>query len=74
MDGFKRAVLLGLLQKYLPDILYLNGRKLVDHLYEEAWIDGSESEKKVFYDRYIKTLSLKVDQEGNFTVEVKSRK
>lgn len=45
-----------------------------DHLYEEAWIDGSESEKKVFYDRYIKTLSLKVDQEGNFTVEVKSQK
>lgn len=74
VDGFKRAVLLGLLQKYLPDILYLNGRKLVDHLYEEAWIDGSESEKKVFYDRYIKTLSLKVDQEGNFTVEVKSQK
>ena len=36
VDGFKRAVLLGLLQKYLPDILYLNGKELVEHLYEEA--------------------------------------
>ena len=71
VDGFKRAVLLGLLQKYLPDILYLNGKDLVEHLYEEAWIEGTESEKKHFYDRYVKTLSLKVDGDGNFTVEVK---
>lgn len=71
VDGFKRAVLLGLLQKYLPDILYLNGKELVNHLYEEAWIEGTESEKKHFYDRYVKTLCLKVDGDGNFTVEVK---
>ena len=71
VDGFKRAVLLGLLQKYLPDILYLNGKELVEHLYEEAWIEGTESEKKHFYERYVKTLSLKVDSDGNFTVEVK---
>ena len=72
VDGFKRAVLLGLLQKYLPDILYLNGRELVDHLYEEAWINNAtDSEKKSFYDRYVRTLSLKVDKDGNFTVEVK---
>lgn len=71
VDGFKRAVLLGLLQKYLPDILYLNGKELVEHLYEEAWIEGTESEKKHFYDRYVKTLSLKVDGDGNFTVVVK---
>ncbi len=71
VDGFKRAVLLGLFQKYLPDILYLNGKELVEHLYEEAWIEGTDSEKKHFYDRYVKTLSLKVDGDGNFTVEVK---
>ena len=71
VDGFKRAVLLGLLQKYLPDILYLNGKELVEHLYEEAWIEGTDSEKKHFYDRYVKTLSLKVDGDGNFTVEMK---
>lgn len=72
VDGFKRAVLLGIMQKYLKDILYLNGRELVDHLYEEAWIhNATDSEKKAFYDRYVKTLSLKVDKDGNFTVEVK---
>ena len=72
MDGFKRAVLLGLLNKYLKDILYVNGKELVDKLYEEAWIEGSASEKKAFYDRYIKTLSLKVDKDGNFSIEVKT--
>lgn len=72
VDGFKRAVLLGLLNKYLKDILYVNGKELVDKLYEEAWIEGSASEKKAFYDRYIKTLSLKVDKDGNFSIEVKT--
>lgn len=71
VDGFKRAVLLGLLNKYLPDIMYLNSKELVEHLYEEAWIDGTDSEKKAFYDRYVKTLSLKIDKDGNFYVEVK---
>ncbi|MCM1269788.1 MAG: hypothetical protein NC247_04055 [Ruminococcus flavefaciens] len=71
VDGFKRAVLLGLLNKYLPDILYLNSKELVEHLYEEAWIVGTDSEKKAFYDRYVKTLSLKIDKDGNFYVEVK---
>lgn len=71
VDGFKRAVLLGLLQKYLPDILYTNGKELVEHLYEEAWINGTDAEKKVFYDRYIKTLSLKIDKDGNFSIDVK---
>lgn len=71
VDGFKRAILLEILKKYLPDILYLNGKELVEHLYEEAWINGSDSEKKAFYERYIKTLSLRVDKDGKFTVEIK---
>ena len=41
-------IVFGELQKYLPDILYLNGKELVEHLYEEAWIEGTESEKKHF--------------------------
>lgn len=71
VDGFKRAVLLGILDQYLPDILYINGRDLVEHLYLEARIEGTDSEKKSFYDRYVKTLSLKIDKDGNFSIEVK---
>lgn len=71
VDGFKRAILLEILKKYLPDILYLNGKELVEHLYEEAWINGTDSEKKAFYERYIKTLSLRIDKDGNFNVEIK---
>lgn len=71
-DSLKRAVLLGLLEKYLPDIPYLNGKELVEHLYEEAWIHNTtDSEKRAFYERYVRTLSLKVDKDGNFRVEIK---
>ena len=51
---------------------YLNGKELVEHLYEEAWIHNTtDSEKRAFYERYVRTLSLKVDKDGNFRVEIK---
>ena len=62
---------LRILEQYLPYILYINGRVLVEHLYLEARIEGTDSEKKSFYDRYVKTLSLKIDKDGNFSIEVK---
>lgn len=53
IEELKKAVLFGCLEKYLPDIAYINGKELEN-----------------FYNRYIKTLRLKVDNDGNFTVEI----
>ena len=71
VEEFKRAVLFDLLEKYLPDLLYLNGFELLEQLYTEARITASEGEKKAFYKRYIQTLSLKCDPEGTFRIEIK---
>jgi hypothetical protein len=68
VDEFKRTVLFDILEKYLPDIVYLNGKELVNQIYEEARLTVSDNEKEVFFNKYIKTLSLKCDHDGNFKI------
>lgn len=70
IEELKKAVLFGCLEKYLPDILHINGKELVKKIYGEARVTASEKEMENFYNRYIKTLKLKVDNDGNFTVEI----
>lgn len=70
IEDLKKAVLFDCLEKYLPDIVYINGKELVTRIYEEARINASEKEMEIFYNKYIRTLRLKVDHDGNFTVEI----
>lgn len=63
-------MLFDILEKYLPDIIYLNGRELVKHIYDEARITAGDQEMDVFYKKYIKTLKLKIDNDGNFSIEI----
>lgn len=70
IEELKKEVLFSCLEKYLSEIISLNGKELVRKIYEEARISASEKEMENFYDRYIKTLRLRVDNDGNFTVEI----
>lgn len=70
IEDLKKAVLFDTLEKYLKDIPYINGRELAVKLYEETRIKASEREIETFYNKYIKTLRLKVDNDGNFRIEI----
>ena len=70
IEELKKAVLLNILEKYLPDLLYLNAKELVQHIYQEARIEASEREIQNFYNKYIKTLRLKIDDNGTVGIEV----
>lgn len=70
IEDLKKAVLFDTLEKYLPDILYINGKELVKQIYTETRINATEKEMQNFYNLYVKTLRLKVDVEGNFSVEI----
>ena len=56
---------------HIGDIVYLNGKELVEQVYEESRIIASETEKEAFYKRYIKTLSLKCNEDGSFQIVLK---
>lgn len=72
IDDLKRAVLLNELYKLLPDLLQYNGKQLAYKLYEIARIEADENEIMNFYSKYIKTIRLTVDDNGNFTFKVKN--
>jgi len=69
-EDFKKAVLFHTLEQYLPEILTLNGKELAKRIYEETRIGATEKEIDIFYNKYIKTLRLKVDLDGNFSIEI----
>lgn len=69
IDELKRAVLVGELRKYLPVILEHNGKELAHKLFEQARIEADEKEIMNFYEKYIRTLKLKVDGDGNFRID-----
>ena len=54
----------------MPEILTLNGKELAKRIYEETRIGATEKEIDIFYNKYIKTLRLKVDLDGNFSIEI----
>ena len=66
----EKIVLRRTLEKYLPDIIGENGWELTKRIYGEAYINASQNDMKNFYDRYVKTLRLKVDEEGRFRVVI----
>lgn len=66
----KRSVLLDKLKEWLPQILGMNGMELTRRLYEETRITTSEKEIENFYNKYIKTLRLKIHEAGEFYIDI----
>lgn len=72
IDDLKRAVLLNELKTLLPDLLQYNGKQLAYKLYELARIEADDNEIMNFYNKYIKTIKLTVDDNGNFGFKIKN--
>ncbi|MBE6842041.1 MAG: NYN domain-containing protein [Ruminococcus sp.] len=70
IEEFKKAVLFDALERYIPDIFNINGRELAKKIYSETRVIATEKEIELFYNKYIKTLRLKVDTDGNFKIEI----
>ena len=69
-EDFKKQILLDALKAHFPNLLNLNGKELAKQIYEDAQIPATDKEINVFYNRYIKTLRLKCDTDGNFSIQI----
>ena len=63
-------MLLNELNELLPDLMRYNGKELANMLFERARIEADENEIMNFYNKYIKTIKLIVDDAGNFSFSV----
>ena len=69
-EDLKKAVLFDNLEQHIPDLLQWNGKELANHIHVEARIDATDKEILRFYEKYIKTLRLKYDSDGNVSVMI----
>ena len=70
IEEFKKLVLFDILKSYIPNILSLNGKELAKKIYEEARIDANEKEIEYFFKKYIQTLKLVIDDDGNVSIKL----
>ena len=64
----QKIVLKKVLEKYLPNVVGENGWELTRQIYSDAYITAGEKEMRRFYEKYIKTLRLKIGDDGRFYV------
>lgn len=60
------------LKEQLDHALSLNAHTLLETVYRNCRIQASETEQKNFYDRYLRTLQLAMDTDGNYSIAVKN--
>ena len=70
ISNFKNQVLLASLRNRVEKAIDLNAKTLLENIYLTNRVDASESEKKNFYDKYIKKMYLKVSDDGNIKIEI----
>lgn len=66
----KKVVLLDKLEELLPELIGSNGKELVDKIYLETRITATKNEKENFFIKYIKTLQLKMNENGEFYIHI----
>jgi hypothetical protein len=66
----KTAALIGELKLCTEDYIELNARQLLNDIYWNCHITATDVEKQKFYDKYIKSLKLEIDNDGKMKIKV----
>ena len=60
-------------QRYLDQTVRLNVNEMMESAYRATRIEMSSSERKQFFEKYIKGMHLDIDQDDNLTIKLKKR-
>ncbi len=66
----RRVVLRKSLERETSDLIGKNGYELTRKIFADNYIEATESEIRKFYDKYVQTLKLKIDEDGCFYVDI----
>ena len=70
IKNFKNSMLMVELEERIKDICNIDTKQLLDDIYTSLRLDAEHSEKKYFYDKYIKGLKLHIDADGIMTIKI----
>lgn len=66
----QKIVLKKVLTHHLPNLIGEDAWELTRQIYSDAYIQADEADMRRFYEKYIQTLKLKIDNNGVFTVQI----
>ncbi len=69
----KLTALLTEMKRYLASHINLNVNQMMDEIYRSTRAVMSETEKHQFYEKYIKSLSLVIDNDGTVSIQIKGK-
>lgn len=69
----KLTALLTEMKQYLAAHIDLNVNEMMDEIYRSTRAVMSETEKHQFYEKYIKSLSLNIGNDGTVSIQIKGR-
>lgn len=60
--------------RWIDNSVRLNVNDMFDEALRNARIEMSRAERRQFFDKYIRSMSLRIDEEGNVSVKLKKNK
>lgn len=72
-EAIKQNALFNELYRYLDDALHLNVNDMLDAAVTATRIEMSVQERRRFYDKHIRNMSLVIDDEGNVSIELRKK-
>lgn len=69
-DEIRKIVLRKSLEREIQNIAGKNGLEIAKKIFDDNHIEASEKEIQRFYDRYVKTIRLKIDDKGCFYFDI----
>ncbi len=72
-DDIKRSALFGEMKRYIDDAVHLNAYDMFGAALRNTRIEMSHAERQQFYDKYIKQMSLTIDDDGTVLIDFKNR-
>ncbi|MCD8147285.1 MAG: hypothetical protein LUD84_08445 [Clostridiales bacterium] len=68
--AIKTKTLLSEVQNRLDEAVNLNARTMLDEAFHSTWVQMSDREKVNFYNRHLKTMRLKIAEDGQLRIVV----
>ena len=62
------------MRRYIDDAVQLNVNDMFDEILRDTRVEMSASEKKQFFEKYIKTLQMRIHDDGQVSIDLKVRK
>lgn len=59
--------------RWIDNSVRLNVNDMFDAALRNTRIEMSQAERRQFFDKYIRSMSLRIDEEGNVSVELKRK-